>query len=257
MLVFHHIPKTAGSTLLDILRRQYAGEKIFEIDALDPRASLERFTALSIEQRNAFAVVMGHLANPFYAAITAPYELMTFVREPVDQFISTYHYIKRAPHNRFHEQVSDITDMSEYLNFRISTGHANMQTKHLLGYVDIDNSGNPMLISDSILRSELQEKVSQVNYLFNTESFDECLLHLHGKMRWRRAAYYRSLNRTRGRPRRETYDTDFVERVLEVNSVDVELYEMSRQWCRLNLADTGRFNLMKFRGLNRLYSLTR
>jgi Sulfotransferase family len=255
LLVFHHIPKTAGSTLLDALGRQYADEDIFQIDATNPKKSFDDFMQLSVEQRNSFQIIMGHLANYFYMEISRPYKLMTFVREPTDQFISTYHYIKRSKHNRYHFVVNGMKDISEYLDYRVESGHTNMQTKHLLGYTDINNSGNPLSISASILKEEMIAKAKQIDFLFSTEIFDECLLHLQKKMNWKAAPYYKILNKTKGRPRREEYDGNFLNRVIELNSIDLALYQMSQEWCRLNLVGENGYRIMKFRCLNRLYSM--
>ena len=58
-LIFHHIPKTAGSTLDMVLDGNYAADAMFTV--LSPvREGLAAFRALSPESRRRLRVVRGH-----------------------------------------------------------------------------------------------------------------------------------------------------------------------------------------------------
>ena len=90
MIVFHHIPKTAGSTFLTILKKQYTGKRILKIDPMNPKESIDYFKALPIYERNSFDLIMGHLADKCLTDLVMPFRKIIFVRNPDDHFISNY-----------------------------------------------------------------------------------------------------------------------------------------------------------------------
>ena len=58
-LYYLHIPKAAGTTLHRVIDRQYPREAVYTIDGTDPDASIQAFTALSVEQRDNIQCLKG------------------------------------------------------------------------------------------------------------------------------------------------------------------------------------------------------
>ena len=59
ILIYLHIPKTGGTTLRDIIQRQYKTQKILTIPRLEK--SMITIEDLSSKQKNEINVIQGHL----------------------------------------------------------------------------------------------------------------------------------------------------------------------------------------------------
>ena len=60
-VIFLHIPKTAGTTLLEILDRQYPPETVYSFGA-DAHESTARFKALDDPKKMSIRLLRGHMA---------------------------------------------------------------------------------------------------------------------------------------------------------------------------------------------------
>ena len=87
-LVFLHIPKAAGTSLREVIARQYPR---------NVQLTTERPIVLSEEQRRSVRVLIGHVAYDACAQVAAPVDVITMLRDPVQRIISLYYYIRRRP----------------------------------------------------------------------------------------------------------------------------------------------------------------
>ena len=262
MLIFHHIPKTAGSTFLSILSRQYAKEEIFKIDGLNPQNSLERFKSFSLEKRNSFKLIMGHLADHFVPFLTVEHQKIIFVRDPADHFISAYHYLKRASHNPSHQKVLKMNSITEFIELRKSQNLGNLQSRHISGMTQFLLNNEPAEKVDvNQLRDQAIRVVEKTDFLFTTERFDESILTLKNELGWKKNPYYKTRNKTKNRPASEVYSDGILEQIKLLNAVDVEIYNLCRERFELKYkvlgTDEFQKSLRKFRNFNSIRSFLR
>lgn len=91
MIVFCHIPKTAGTTLNNILRSNY-GSNVLASKARKGGTYTYADFLLDRKVFNNIKVVSGHCMKPFidFNEYEEQMEWITFVRNPLDSFISLY-----------------------------------------------------------------------------------------------------------------------------------------------------------------------
>jgi hypothetical protein len=169
LLVFDHIPKTAGTTF----RRSYltaalpASERWILGGGETNARDRERFLSLPSAQRDRIRVVAGHDAESMRPQLPGA-RFITVVRDPVQRAISSY------LHARFHEGGEklwpDVREQGMSLEqFAQQYISSNYQSRIVLGddYERLDPDR---------IRHRLRDRYSLVGY---TEAFDEFVYLLH------------------------------------------------------------------------------
>lgn len=105
ILVFVHIPKTAGTTLRVIAEQQYPMGEILPLYGSDIGQACEVLRALKQSQVDHLAMIRGHFAYGVHEAINRPVRYITLLRRPVPRVLSLYNYILRSREHRMHDAV--------------------------------------------------------------------------------------------------------------------------------------------------------
>lgn len=120
-LIHLHIPKTAGTTLLSILEKNYPN--------LHRLSNTRGWINPNIP--NKADCISGHM--PF-ASISVPNpEYITFVRHPITRLMSFYYYVCNRPMNEWHSRVKPLT-LSQFLKSNL---HNNEMVRLIAGVEDI------------------------------------------------------------------------------------------------------------------------
>jgi hypothetical protein len=259
-LFFIHIPKTAGSTMQDILGRQYDRRRSFTVAAHEDRvrASLEDFRNMDPDEREKLAVVKGHCVLAVDDLIQGPKRYAAFLREPFQHFKSGYYYIRRAHWNPHSERVQGINDLHEYLEYRVANGLDNTQTRHLSGVLDamipLEQGSAVTMPVDQALYNKAHGRLMALDHMGLTHLFDASLLMMKDGLDWRRHCSYQVQNRTEGRPD-PMLDPRLEERFREVYRWDLALYEAAKSRFDQSVEGMGpgfMDRVYRFQQLNRL-----
>ena len=217
LLVFDHIPKTAGTTF----RRSYltaalpAAERWILGGGETNARDRERFLSLPSAQRDRIRVVAGHEAGSMRPELPGA-RFITVVRDPIQRAISSY------LHARFHEGGEKLwPDVRERLlsltQFAQRYIPPNYQSRVVLGddYEGLD--------ADRI-RQRLSERYALVGY---TEAFDEFVYLLHEIEGLPLCPYANRLVR----PERESYvpPVSDLDAVGQSHTVDALLHEIVKE----------------------------
>ncbi len=252
-LVFVHVPKTAGSTIYNILDSQY--KRNFTTKGINPQKFVDAFLKYSPEQIEKFDVVKGHFTLQLLHRIQNPV-VFTFLRDPVEKFISSYYYIKRAHWNRNHVAVNKLKNIDEFVDFAVRNGIDNAQTRHLSNSIkEHPNSESPKMANEGIdLLKLAKNNLDRMDYVFYTSQFDLAILILAKELQWHKKPFYVTKNRTKNRPSATDISSETIERIREIEKYDIELFDYSKakNTALISSVDLER-ELKVFRFQNKMY----
>jgi hypothetical protein len=221
LLIFLHLPKTAGSTLDGILERQYGSNGVL---ALFDSFFGEELTTVPRSVLESTRVITGHLYFGVHDYVSRPSSYFTILRDPVDRVISHYHYVLCDPSHYLHPLAKE-SSLEEYV---ISCNRAepnNDQTRLL--------AGRDLLPGDGTWKPEmLPVAIENLNRFFSfvglTEDFDQSLILMKRIFGWRTPFYIRQ-NVSRQRPAKESFSPETQEIIRSYNGLDVQLHAYARK----------------------------
>lgn len=187
-----HVPKTAGSTLKIVVRRQYSEEQRFF--TYPPR--IPGLTLATHPHPEQLGLVMGHFRYGFHRDRPGlPYRYVGFMRRPFDQVRSHFCHLRTASKRTHAERDRHQTIAEEYPSLAQFARHEwawNLQTVYLSGipYALLKDAPEDGL---AVARRNLDTEFAVVGL---TERFDESLVVLQHCLGWRDVSYVKRNVRT-------------------------------------------------------------
>jgi hypothetical protein len=226
-LVFIHIPKTAGASFHHALDRVHRKGQNFSIRNMFPLESIKEFSGYSEEYRTRFNLVKGHHAHLLLPKVIDA-ETITVLRDPLMQFVSSFHHIRRTPQNPRHEEVKNLATIREFIDYCKSTGFSNGQTYHL-GHTlaDLENNRGHYREVTQADFDRASALLQNINYVLLTEHFHEGLVLLQHELGWPDPVYEWK-NKSPQKVRRGMSE-EMEREILELQHFDVQLYEMAQK----------------------------
>ena len=220
-LIIHlHIPKTGGTTLRDIVNRQYSSENILTIPTIDKSKNI--VGALSSNKINQLEVIQGHLKYGIHNHFDRTAKYFAIMREPVDRVLSSYYYVisqEGNPQNL--SNTKKTMSIYEYINSGINPFLINGQTQLI--------AGNTCSIDDPLIKSNELLDIAKENINKNfiltgtTEKFYESILLLKRMLNWK-SPYYSRANRTKNKPDYSKIEAEIRGFIEDHNQLDIDLY---------------------------------
>ena len=238
---FIHILKTAGSTMMSIIWRQYRNEDIFHVRQRD----FSDFRALPASQRNRFVLVGGHMCYGVHKYVTNPGRYFTILRDPYKRIHSYYYYMRSRPESEWY-QMTNSMDLAQFVEKSGNPELNNGQLRRLYGVegfeIGFGECSKEML--DEV-KSRIADRFSIIGL---TERFYETIVLMSETNSWKLLPFFYK-NVTQDKPNYQTLNTSSKEMILKYNQLDIQLYEFAER----RLADMIRTSGRKFHVMVTLY----
>lgn len=235
MTVFVHIPKTAGTTLNRMLEEQYGRDHIAYLHD-DPSWSSQLLVQKCNHPHSTINAISGHFPFGIHHRLSRPCNYVTFVRDPVELYLSMYSYIRRNPIIPSHSIVKALS-FHQFIECQ-ALNHLthNLQTKYLTGipgtFIFEDGkryfNWDPGDIKPNVKRAKENVK-NHFTFVGITERFHSDVHVLANKLGWTQPVHVYHDNRSEHRQSRHELSQDTIQLIYSKNQLDVELYHFVHQ----------------------------
>jgi len=244
-LIFLHLPRTAGTTFVRILERQYGADAV--LDVYDSTFGEEVAARTELEQ---VCVITGHFYFGIHTHLSGPCRYVTFLRDPVERVVSHYHFVRRHPDHYLYPTASTST-LAEYVTSCGAAEPNNDQARLLAGrdLASSDGTWSPEMLPAAI------QNLDDLFTIGLTEDFDASLIAMQGLFGWRRPFY---VPQNIGARANDTLPSEIGDLIRAYNALDVELYKHARERVEVELARHGPAfarRVQMFKRLNSLYGV--
>ena len=230
-LIFYHIPNTAGTTFSDILKREYGLDHLFHLHARHRFDDMEKYRSMDEREKEQIDVITGHLSHVLEPDVPKKVRYVTFLREPISQCQSSYHYIIQTPHNPHHELVKKLGGIEPFLDYQVETKQNSTQTRFLSDATPYfaRETGETMTLTDKSGEEcfkKAMQRLENIEFVFLTEGFDQAMLVLEKELDSPESPSYQRLNESK---RTNDVSKETTNKIREVHKYDFLIYEEAQR----------------------------
>ena len=219
MRVFYiHIPKTAGTTMSEIMYTHYVSGEVFTCPSVGDTDSVFVSLLESDQQRkNLIKLVTGHIQFGWHRVFGEDeFTYVTLLRDPVDRVMSLYYSARASgiPRHYLWEGTQGVS-LGEWVKNRVTPETFNWQTYMIAGV-------------HSELELAKQNLLRHFSVVGFTDQFDLALARIAQLLGWD-VPVYKSLNVTPNRPLLQDISDEDRTIVEAHNLLDIELYQFAKE----------------------------
>lgn len=247
-LFFLHIPKTAGTTLVQIIEQQFDEREIARW--LYPFRLFDKPPGFFREHR----YFHGHVEYAVMASFLAkPPVVMTILRDPVERYLSQFGNHQRVPLSQIPDTTSEVLNEFQHTSLRrfvydppeglipLSLNYRNMQAKMFA--FELSAEANKPLKELGMFRQsrtdiiptptlkQTQLRLHEFAFAGLLERFQESLFLLAYTFGWPPTVEYQSFGAANQgqRPRQDELELGLLEEIHSQNSLDRQLYDYAQR----------------------------
>ncbi|HEY1408660.1 MAG TPA: sulfotransferase family 2 domain-containing protein [Promineifilum sp.] len=218
-IVFYHIPKSAGTTLNRVIRRNYRLEDRVECGP-NTQAFIADFKTWSPERLAKIRFLQGHFPFGLHEILPQRARCFTLLRDPVERVISYYFHALREPAHYLHKYlVGNNWSLKDLLDSHIPVMMNDCEVRLMSGVFDTVPFGE---VDEAMLQRAIFN-LGKCEVVGLSEQFDRSLLLLQRAFGWRNIRYAR-VNVGDNRQPSEALPAEVLETVRRYNRLDARLY---------------------------------
>lgn len=220
LIVFTHIPKTAGSFLQ---------KKFIEANVPSNRcyttAGLKEFILKSSDNYQLF---YGHLPYGVHLLTPKSVRYITLLREPIDRAISFYYSMKEVDIKIYKHPFREYADSLTLKDFYKNRNLQNVQARFMAGI--LSNKLYPKFPSKYTENWILYwAKKNLNNYIYGIyDRLEESIELFQNKLAWTHPIDMIPYRKTQNRPKKADLDQETIQVLLKANALDIKLYELAQ-----------------------------
>lgn len=217
--IFLHIPKTAGTSLRELVAAQYPGPEclyLYYPAPYSPETIATIQTALP-----AAKMLYGHVSYGIHDWLNIDGKYITFLRHPLERVISLYHHHARDPAMPHYTAIQQGMSLLDLLEQELTPETNNHIVRILAG-----NGQEGMLDDDAVLKQTI-ENIRQHFYSVGLmEKFSTSLTTLAQKLSWQLPEALPYVN---VKPAAQIYQIDRRTKaaLIKYNRLDLQLYQQA------------------------------
>lgn len=225
-LLFDHLPKCGGLSLIFYLRKNYLRRKTYAIKSIGNNLYPALFTTLPIQKRYNYDLICGHSAKKLLEYVSPDCLKMTVFREPIERIISHYFYAKRFPNHYLNKIIHENNlGLEDYVNLEITTELKNYYTTRFSELSNEEAEKNPQEAIEKALN--FINKYDLVGTLDNLPNFMK-------KVEEKANLKYsyndqEKKNVATQRPSPQEISPQIIEIIREANQLDIILYQKIKE----------------------------
>lgn len=228
-IFFHHIPKTAGTTLIGYLNQRADIADIIKPNSfgVPPRDVREDDVRVHKDKIRTYNIIHGHFPVAHFNEDFSDYFRFTFIRNPLRRMVSLYNdwrsksaeSLKNAhPDDLIIHDISNSYDIVNFLKHRIYpiTGlFDNAQVRLLSGAMEVD------IVTSEHYKAAVKT-LDQMDFVGITELFQSSLTHLFSRLGWEVPDTVLQSNK-----RKYNFDYELLDNATIVDAIkwDLQLYD--------------------------------
>ena len=220
-LFFLHIHKTAGTSFINLLDQSYTVDEVCPSN-WPYRQRLHEVTQDELRQAR---FVRGHFSydGVMNQSIQKPFTLI-FLRDPVMRFVSHYEHLKRSEGDPpgIHERIAHLSLEKFLLEPELFSAIANMGARLLCGFEPDQYVAPPHL-------AVAKERLASFDFIGLTEEFEKSIIMFSHVFNLPGIRYLHHENVSPNKSARSQIESRTLDRIVEINQIDIELYEFGRQ----------------------------
>lgn len=219
LIVFTHIPKTAGS---------FFQKKFIEANVPPNKsyttAGLRQFVRQSSD---CYRLFYGHIPYGVHLLTPRTVKYITILRDPIDRAISFYYSMKEVDikiyKHPFREYADSLTLKDFYKNRRLQ----NVQTRFIAGVLSDKIYPNlPSKYTDNWILYLAQKNLQ--NYIYGIfDRLEESIKLFQKKLFWTAPIDMTPYRKTQNRPTKADLDQETIQFLIRTQSLDIKLYEFA------------------------------
>ncbi len=170
-VLFMHIPKTAGTAVREAIAANFVQSEIAYLYPGPPGFPITDLSALPLEQRRAFRIVIGHFQFGMHEALPQESEYITIVREPCARILSQYAYLLQTQPELITDREGHVTGLLEIFEKQLTVDFDNAMVR-CFGGVD-EREFPPGSLTQAIYERAVRHLHTAFSYVGHQETSEQ------------------------------------------------------------------------------------
>jgi hypothetical protein len=233
LVIFTHIPKTAGTSLRHIIQSQFQPHQVFEFYHLKTappkvRKGIEKYNNLTVNQKKAIKFVSGHVGFGLHEFLLRPCTYITVLRDPVERVVSYYYFLLRNQNNLVkNKSLEEFIQTFEGVHNSMTCYLSGLTLKAQLQDPSIDLSYQQFAQETlELAKANLKQHFQVVGLV---ERFDETCILLRKILGWNFASFYIKKNVAKHKNLTADLPQETLELIQKFNELDIQLYAYAEE----------------------------